>query len=65
MHDHRVVETNQKTNQTAPFTEAEITDLHSADKFMATAIIAIMVTIFTAGLIGYIAVAWIASGGPS
>jgi hypothetical protein len=45
------------------FPQEEWNQLHSQDKLAATAIVAIMITIFSVGLIGYIAIALVCAGG--
>jgi hypothetical protein len=45
------------------FSDAEWNELRSQDKLAGTAIVAIMITIFSLGLIGYTAIAIVCSGG--
>jgi hypothetical protein len=46
-----------------PFTETEVETLHRDDKWAGTAIIGLMTSIFTTGLVLYLIVALVASTG--
>jgi len=45
------------------FPQEEWQELHSQDRLAATAIVAIMITIFSVGLLGYVAIALVCTGG--
>jgi hypothetical protein len=52
-------ETAAKTGQRNHFTPAERSEMHAADRHAAAAVAGLMATIFTAGLVGYLLIAFI------
>jgi hypothetical protein len=46
-----------------PFSDEELRQLHVEDKLAGTAIVAIMIAIFTLGLLGYVAIALVCALG--